>query len=369
MKWLAIVFCVLIFALGCFSFSYAQMTDVEKNNWLLGVIFKLETMKEKASAEIHKYENEIAKCDSRISSAGNILKLAVQAGNSQAEAVARKAISQAQAAKALNTKNKSSAALNQKRAEKALAYVKAGGKDVEAALEQVEFENEHNAWKGKQNQLIDQRLSEPNKTAGAICRSLKSNVPALPGKAFDELQPGDVVLLAGNGGGSKLLAAADTDFTSGGNVSIASHTVIYLKEVNGKKLFLDNQPFQGPRIITEDEFLKVYGNRAAEVARLAEPLNGDEGKRLFSEAVKMAQENRKEIARNWFGSPLLGSNYGAWGKDDVVCSEADWVLINNAGRQVPQSAGTAKVESGVQFSPADYSNSPYFIVTPLGIPK
>jgi len=369
MKRSVIYFCLVFAAPGWFSFSHAQMTDTERNNWLLGVIFKLETMKEKAAAEILKYENEVARCDNRISSSEKILKLARQTGNAQAEAVAGEAIRKAQAARVLNEKNAISAGRNKKRAETALAHIKSGGKNVEAALEQVEFENEPSEWKRKQNQLIDQRLIEPNRNAAAICRSLNSTVPPLPGKNFKELQPGDVVLLAGNSGASKLLAAADSDLSSGGNMSIASHTVIYLKEVNGKKLFLDNQPFQGPRIITEDEFLSVYGNRGAEVARLAEPLNAAEGKRLFSEAVRVAQENRKEVAKNWFGTPLLGTHYGAWGKDDVVCSEAGWVLINNAGRKVLPSTDQAKADSGVHFSPADYVNSPYFIVTPLGIPK
>ena len=366
----SIIYLSLLFAaLGLFSFSHAQVPDTDRNDWLLGVIFKLETMKEKAAAEILKYQNEIAKCDNRINSSEKILKMARQAGNSQAEAVAIEAIKKARDARVQNMKNAISAALNKKRAEKALAYIKTGGKNVEASLEQVEFESEHSEWKRKQNQLIEQRVMAPNRNADAICRSLKSNVPPLLGKNFKDLQPGDVVLLAENSGASKLLAASDNDLSSGENVSIASHTVIFLKEVNGKKLFLDNQPFQGPRIITEDEFLSVYGNRGAEVARLAEPLNEAEGKRLFSEAVRMAQENRKEVARNWFGSPLLGTNYGAWGKDDVVCSEADWVLINNAGRKIPPSTDQAKVDSGVHFSPADYVNSPYFIVTPLGIPK
>jgi hypothetical protein len=369
MKWSVLYFWLLFAAPGLISVSHAQMTDTERNNWLLGVIFKLETMKEKAATEILKYKNEIAKCDNRIISSEKVLTLARQTGNAQAQAVAGEAIRKAQAARVLNEKNAMSAAHNKKRAEKALSHIKSGEGYVEAALEQVEFENEHSEWKRKQNQLIDQRLIEPNKNAGAIYRSLKSNVPPLPGKNFKDLQPGDVVLLAGNSAASKLLAASDNDLSSGGNVSIASHTVIYLKEVNGKKLFLDNQPSQGPRIITEDEFLNVYGNRGAEVARLAEPLNEAEGKRLFSEAVRMAQENRKEVAKNWFGSPLLGTNYGAWGKDDVVCSEADWVLINNAGRKVPPSTDQSKVDSGVYFSPADYVNSPYFIVTPLGIPK
>lgn len=361
--------CVALVILGSTSMSSAQMTDVERNNWLLGVIFKLEKMKANAVAEIRDYDNAIAECDRRISTSEKILGLAEQAGNLQAATVAREAMSKAREAKVQNVKNRERAELNRKRSERALVTIKSGGDQVEAAVEQAEYDMDPVTWKNRQNQLIEQRLVEPNKNAAAAYRSLNSHVPPLLGKGFHELQPGDVVLLAGDGKGSKLMASADSNLTSGKGSSIASHTVIFLKEVNGKKLFLDNQPFQGPRIITEEEFLKGYGQRSAEVARLAEPLNPQEGKRLFSAAVKMAQENRQEVAKNWFGSPLLGSNYGAWGKEDVVCSEADWVLLNNAGRQIPKSENQAKVDAGVDFSPADYSNSPYFIVTSLALPR
>lgn len=364
MRKVIIISVAYVASLCFFSLSHGQMTDTEKSNWLMGVIFKLEKMKETATADIRKYDDEIKKCDLRISKSENILNLARQKGNEPAEAFAREALGKARDARSLNLKNKSMAELNRKRAEKALISVKSGGKHIVATVEQVEFETMHAEWKKKQNQLIDQRLMEPNKTADAVHRSLMSNVPPLPGKNFNELQPGDVLLLEG-----KEIAKLDSTFSSRGNTSIASHTVVYLKTVNGKKLFLDNQPFQGPRIITEDEFLQVYGSRTAEVARLAEPLNREEGKQLFGAAVKMAQENRQEVAKSWFGSPLLGSNYGAWGKDDIVCSEADWVLINNAGRNIPRSGDQVKVDAGVDFSPADYTNSPYFIVTPLGMPR
>lgn len=364
MRKLIILSAACLASLFFLSLSYGQVTDTEKNDWLMGVIFKLEKMKDAATADILKYDDEIQKCDLRISKSETILNLARQKGNDPAQAVAREALGKARDARKLNLNNKSMAELNRKRAEKALASVKSGGKHIEATVEQVEFEAMHSEWKKKQNQLIDQRLMEPNKNASAIHRSLMLHVPPLPGKNFNELQPGDVLLLEG-----KEIAKLDTTFTSGGSPSIASHTVVYLKTVNGKKLFLDNQPFQGPRIITEEEFLQVYGSRAAEVARLAEPLSREEGQKLFSAAVKMAQENRQEVAKSWFGSPLLGSNYGAWGKDDIVCSEADWVLINNAGRNIPRSGDQVKVSAGVDFSPADYANSPYFIVTPLGIPR
>jgi len=212
----------------------------------------------------------------------------------------------------------------------------------------------------KQKQLIEQRLIEPNKYADSIYKSLKTNAPPLPWKTFNELQPGDVLLIEG-----RVIAAVDNKLSSGDNASKASHTVIYLKEVNGRKLFLDNQPLEGPRIISEDEFFRLYGTRGAQVAKLAQPLKEKEGKQLFKAAVEMAQKNRKEIFNNWFGTPLLDTNYGLWGKENVVCSESDWALINAAGRNIPKSGGRIKMGLGVDFSPADFYNSQYFLVTSL----
>lgn len=54
--------------------------------------------------------------------------------------------------------------------------------------------------------------------------------------------------------------------------SRVSHTVLYLREINGVKLFLDNQPNEGPRIISEEQLLKIYSRQNADVATIAEPL-------------------------------------------------------------------------------------------------
>jgi hypothetical protein len=232
--------------------------------------------------------------------------------------------------------------------------------DPKFLQEQVEFKNMNAEWMKKQKQLIEQRLIEPNKYADSIYKSLKTNAPPLPWKTFNELQPGDVLLIEG-----RVIAAVDNKLSSGDNASKASHTVIYLKEVNGRKLFLDNQPLEGPRIISEDEFFRLYGTRGAQVAKLAQPLKEKEGKQLFKAAVEMAQKNRKEIFNNWFGTPLLDTNYGLWGKENVVCSESDWALINAAGRNIPKSGGRIKMGLGVDFSPADFYNSQYFLVTSL----
>jgi len=235
--------------------------------------------------------------------------------------------------------------------------------DPTASQEQDEFDKRNAEWVTKQRKLVEQRLREPNKYASAIYKSIKTNAPPLPYKTFEELQPGDVLLFDG-----KLIAATDNALSSGAS-SRAAHTVLYLREINGKKYFLDNQPFQGPRIISEDDFLRLYKSRDAQVAKLAQPLNSKESEKLFSAAVEMAQKNRKEIMNNWFGSPLLETNYGPWGKENVVCSEADWALINATGRNIPKSGDQTKIKLGIDYSPADYANSQFFLVTNFIIPK
>ena len=354
----------VLFLLILHGISFAQGPEVQKSDWLLGVISKLERMRETAIDDIRRYEAEIQKCDNAISKSENIVRLAREQGNVKVEEIAREALTNAQKARATNAEMKGSVDLNRKKVEIALAYAKTGGKDLESTVEQVEFENMNAAWMDMQWKLVRRRLEEPNKWCNAISASLTTKEPPLPYKKFNELQPGDVLLLEG-----KTIAVGDNLLSSGDKASSASHTVSYLKEVNGKKLFLDNQPLEGPRIISEDEFLKLYSHRGAEVAKLAQPLNEKEAKQLFATAVEMAQKNRKEIANNWFGTPLLGTNYGAWGKENLVCSEADWALLNAAGRKIPKSGDGIKVGLGIDFSPADYQNSQYFLVTPLDMPK
>jgi len=233
-----------------------------------------------------------------------------------------------------------------------------------------EFEKMNAALMENQKKLIQQRLEEPNKWCSAIYTSLKTKAPPLPYKKFDELQPGDVQLIGPDGWLNTGLNKID-QVLSGDKVSDASHTVLYLKEINGKKLFLDNIPGEGPRIILEDEFLRRYGHRGAQVAKLAEfgvaqPLDKKEGDRLYEAAKEMAAKNRvKEKTNNWFDR----TDYGAWNKENVVCSEADWALIKAAGRNIPESGDRIKEGLGIDFSPADFfSNEQYFLVSPLGMP-
>ena len=113
---------VLLFLIF-YGISFAQDSDVQKNNWLLGVIFKLERMRGNAIADIQRYEGEIQRCNATIGKSENIIKLARQKGNAEAERIAGSALAKARQAKLKNEELKNSAALRKRRAEVALANV------------------------------------------------------------------------------------------------------------------------------------------------------------------------------------------------------------------------------------------------------
>ena len=356
-KFISLVTILVVIFLVWTGSACAQRTDLEEEKWLLGVTLKLERMRDATVSDIQRYKGEIRKCNATIGKCENIISLARQKGNVEAERIAMNALATARQAKLKNEKLKTVREHGKKRVEAVLANVQTGGKDLEVKTEQVKFEHFNSYWTEEQKQLIAQRLMKSNKWCSALCKSLMGKAPPLPDKKFNELEAGDVLLI---GDDLKAIAAIDSRF-SGDKVSSAAHTVSYLKEVNGKKLFLDNQPFQGPHIISEDVFLERYGSRSAEVARLlvGQPVSDEKTKELFTAAVEMAQKNRK----------AGGTNYGVWGKDDMVCSEASWALLKATGRKIPKSDDQRKVEGGIDFSPADFQNSQYFLVTPLSMPK
>ncbi len=150
--------------------------------------------------------------------------------------------------------------------------------------------------------------------------------------------------------------------------SSASHTLIYLKTINGQKMFLDNVPGKGPTIISEQEYLYLYGKRNAEVAQLIEPLQDKDGEKLYQVARQLANE-QLQMKSQKNNNIITDTKYGVIGTD-MVCSEASrWVLINS-GKNVPETDDTFKKMIGMEYSPADFCKSKYFIVTPLyGVPK
>lgn len=220
-----------------------------------------------------------------------------------------------------------------------------------------------------EKQLIKERIEKPNKWANGIYNSLKTNAPPLPFKKFDELEPGDVILFAPKSDDPAGAAVADiSNFGQESQKSTASHTVTYLKEVEGKKVFMDNFPGEGPKIIDENELRIKYLDRDASVAKLVgQPLNDEQAKTIYETAREMETKNINKIAQ---GNIFDTTNYGTIGKDNMVCSEASWALIKSTGRELPLSKSWVSKTSGVDFSPADfYEHNQYFIVTPLSLSK
>ena len=374
--------CIIISAAILFIFSsicFAKDSDVQKSNWLLGVMFKLEAMKDKAAADIQKCDFEIQKSQNTVTKSEDIIRQAKQKNNAQAEMVAGKALRTAQEAIAKNKEMKKLAELKKRRAEEALSYIKAGGKNPEIRAEQTELENSKPEWTKNQKELIEKRLTEKNPYIEPMYSSLKTNVPPpLPPRKYDELKPGDVLLINPEEKDSKSLwekikdNAKDSAFwintgdrASSISSSPASHTVLFLKEVNGKKLFLDHTPEKGSHVISEDEFRKIYGHRDALVAQ---PVKEVDTVKIW-EAAKELSKREAQIKTKKSDNVIDQSGYGVYGNDNMVCSEASrWALVNS-GLKLPESASPLKRLLGIHYGPANFfSDDKNFIITPLYAP-
>lgn len=124
-KSISIFTAMVVILLVCAGNSGAQqMTDMERGNWLLGVVFKLEGMRDDALADIQRHETGIRKADAIISRAENIMSLARQKDNAEAERVARDALMKARDARQKNEELRRQAQLRKKRADIAYADVR-----------------------------------------------------------------------------------------------------------------------------------------------------------------------------------------------------------------------------------------------------
>jgi len=252
--------------------------------------------------------------------------------------------------------------------------------DLDVKLEQAEFDDMNADWIIKQRQLIEQRFKESNQYISAIYKSLKiKSPPPLPNRKYDELQPGDVLLISPEDKGlwdkisdsSFWINAGDR--ISSASLSPASHTILYLREVNGKKLFLDHTLEGGSHVISEEEFLKTYGQRDALVASrkisVAQPVKEAEAARIWEatrELVKNEAKIQAEKSEKIISNLTSQTGYGLIGNDYMVCSEASrWVLVKS-GRDIPETASPLKRLLGIHYGPANFFSDEYnFVVTPL----
>ena len=201
------------------------------------------------------------------------------------------------------------------------------------------------AWVKEYRGLIGERLAAGrDPLTQAIMSSMDDPMkkPSPVVKPFAALDQGDVLLVAPPDGywpgdlASKGLKFVDklTSWEWGEGSSKASHTLMYLKTVNGQKLFLDDQLGQGPRIKTEEMVLREYAGRSMDVAQPVAKIDAD---KLWAAARQLEVQNLAHLDRSLVGA----STYNLYGDDHMVCSEASrWALVQAWRRSRTTSSGT-----------------------------
>jgi len=114
----------LVIGLFFATIAFTQDAETEKKNWLLGVIFKLEKMRDDAVVKIKNTDTQIRNAENIIRKAEKLIKLSIEEGDSEAEGIARQALATAQNAKAKAQEIKTIAELRKLRAEKSIIRVR-----------------------------------------------------------------------------------------------------------------------------------------------------------------------------------------------------------------------------------------------------
>jgi hypothetical protein len=220
----------------------------------------------------------------------------------------------------------------------------------------------------KVRQDIARREEAPNPEVNVIVRSFKGQAPPPLAGRFDQLKVGDVLLLRQP---DNMLSLG---FHKAGWIIIldkamsatlrarASHTFMFVKEVKGVRLFLDNMPGQGTRIKTEDQITAEY----PEDLDVAIPLSALDADKLWAASREAGIRSLKEFANradNWVDT----TDYGPYGDNDMVCSETSRWALMKAGLVIPKTRSFLKqYVGGVDFGPADfYTDTKNFLVKPL----
>jgi len=123
-KSLCIQLICLVIGLFFATIVFAQDAETQKKNWLLGVIFKLEKMRDDAVVKIKNTDVQIRAAENTIRKAEEIIRLSIEQRDSEAERIARQALDTAQKAKAKAQEVKRIAELRKLRAEKSIARVR-----------------------------------------------------------------------------------------------------------------------------------------------------------------------------------------------------------------------------------------------------
>ena len=205
-KSISIVTTLVVMLLVCSGSAHAQMTGIQGKTRLLGMIFKLENLEERAATDIQRYDSRIKKCGHTIRKCQNIINLAQEKGHTQAEKVAGAALAKAMNAKRINTDLKHAAELRKKRAGIAKAtaskLLKTGvsaGPEIKSLI--TDYSGDVYVWSEKQGKTI--KLGEDS----VFC-----------------LKPGEVILTKGN-------SSVEMQFLDGrGAVRIGEHSRLNIEE-------------------------------------------------------------------------------------------------------------------------------------------
>lgn len=82
--------------------------------------------------------------------------------------------------------------------------------------------------------------------------------------------------------------------------------------------------------------------------------------------VKQLNSNLENLG-GFIEQTMNWTNYGLYGKDNMVCSEASRFVLLKVGLDIPDTHSPFKKLLGIYFGPANfYSSEQYFLITPLG---
>jgi FecR protein. len=270
------------------------MTGPERSNWLLGVIFKLENMRDKAIADIQKYEGDIQKCDTTISKSENIVRLAQQKGNVQAEIIAREASLKAHEAKIKNRDKKNLAEINKKRAEFALATVK--------------------------NELSN-ALSQPQKIKSVITNySGRVEIQKENGETFDFgknqpvfLEKGDFIMTYGN-------SSAELQFLEGrGSLKVGEYSKVKMEEDDKGTQTLNMLKGKAHIDVEKtDEYLKMLDEKLKEYKEDISNIPEDYEK--FVKGLRAQVQKKFEVRTQGGGCAVRGTEFLVF-EDDKTGTE------------------------------------------------
>ncbi len=360
-RWAAIV---LALAVAAAAPARAVPGAPQDESFAPALLSKAQVELGKVRDDLKKIEGDLRGHDQTILKAEALVAKAREKKNPEVEAAAREYLQKARDAKARDEATRATL-------REALRAAQAGLERAQAAM---------GAWVKEYRGLIGERLAAGrDPLTQAIMSSMDDPMkkPSPVVKPFAALDPGDVLLVAPPDGywpgdlASKGLKFVDklTSWEWGEGSSKASHTLMYLKTVNGQKLFLDDQLGQGPRIKTEEMVLREYAGRSMDVAQPVAKIDAD---KLWAAARQLEVQNLAHLDRSLVGA----STYNLYGDDHMVCSEASrWALVQawpdlDENNQLRDTASPFKKMLGVYFGPANfYTDRQHFIVSGLDMPK